>query len=234
MGRLLAIGLGVGLSVGLGVGLGVLALACEAGPEGEQQTAATASERIAASENLLLPDPHNQAILVIQDMGEIRLDLLPELAPETVANFIKLARTGFYDGTSFHRIIPDFMIQGGDPLTKDNDPRNDGNGDPGYRIKDEFSPLPHHRGTVSMANKGGRNSAGSQFFIVHQDSPHLDGKYTAFARVVEGIEVVDAITQVKIDKFGRYGPPNRPYPINVVIETIQIEIKNTQLGLAVN
>jgi len=190
--------------------------ACGGDEEPPEAVKPTAAELIAAG-------PHDQAVIEIQGLGAIRLDLLPELAPKTVANFVKLANEGFYDGTTFHRVIPDFMIQGGDPKSKDHDPRNDGEGGPGYGIPDEFNELPHTRGVVAMANRGSPKTGGSQFFIVHQDSPHLDGKFSAFGRIVEGIEVVDAITQVELDTYGRYGPQGRPYPEPVVIETIRIE-----------
>jgi len=190
--------------------------ACGVDEEPQPVVKPTAAQLIAAG-------PHDQAVIEIRKLGEIRLDLLPELAPKTVLNFVKLANDGFYDGTTFHRVIPDFMIQGGDPNSKDHDPRNDGEGGPGYGIPDEFSELPHARGIVSMANYSSPNTSGSQFFIVHQDSPHLDGHFNAFGRVVEGIEVVDAITEVELDTYGRYGPRDLPYPEPVVIETIRIE-----------
>jgi peptidyl-prolyl cis-trans isomerase B (cyclophilin B) len=120
-------------------------------------------------------------------------------------------------------VIPGFMIQGGDPLTKNIDPRDDGRGGTDYDIADEFSAVSHTRGVVSMANQGRHDSAGSQFFIVHQDSSHLDGRFTVFARVVEGIEVVDAVTELTIDKYGRYGPRDRPYPKDARIASIHIE-----------
>ena len=167
--------------------------------------------------------PHPIAEITVQDLGVIRIELLPEIAPSTVANFVKLAGEHFYDGTTFHRVIPGFMIQGGDPASKNKDPRDDGKGGPGYTIDDEFSDLPHDRGIVSMANSGTPNSAGSQFFIVHEDSPHLDGNYSAFGRVIEGIEVVDRATEIPIDRYGRYGPRDRPYPTSVVIESIRIQ-----------
>jgi peptidyl-prolyl cis-trans isomerase B (cyclophilin B) len=206
-----------GLTAGL-FGLAALTglAACGGDEEPPEAVKPTAAELIAAG-------PHDQAVIEIKGLGEIRLDLLPELAPETVVNFVKLANQGFYDGTTFHRVIPDFMIQGGDPLSKDNDPRNDGHGGPRHGPPDEFSELPHARGIVSMANRSTPNTSGSQFFIVHKDSPHLDGKFSAFGRVVEGIEVVDAITQVELDTYGRYGPQNRPHPEPVVMETIRIE-----------
>jgi len=139
------------------------------------------------------------AVLVVKDRGEIRIELLPEKAPKTVENFLKLAREGFYDGTTFHRVIPGFMIQGGDPLSKDDNPHNDGSGGPGYTIPAEFNDTPHDRGVVSMARRADPDSAGSQFFIVHQAAPHLDGKYTAFGRVTSGMEVVDAIAETERD-----------------------------------
>lgn len=121
--------------------------------------------------------------------GVIELDLFPEHAPKTVNNFVFLAREGFYDGVSFHRVISDFMIQGGDPT-------GSGRGGPGYRFEDEFAgnPLRHDRGVISMANAGpGTN--GSQFFITHGPQPHLDGRHTVFGKVVAGQDVVVAIRQ---------------------------------------
>ena len=123
---------------------------------------------------------------------------------------MKLAKDEAYDGTTFHRVIPGFMIQGGDPNTKNRDPRDDGQGGPGWSIDGELSELSHVRGIVAMANKGNPDTAGSQFFIVHQDSRHLDGKYTVFGRVTRGLEHVDAITQVPRDLYGRHGPVDRP------------------------
>ncbi|MCH7644955.1 MAG: peptidylprolyl isomerase [Myxococcales bacterium] len=167
--------------------------------------------------------PHDHAIIEIRDIGSIRIQLLPELAPLTVENFIELSEAGFYQGILFHRVSPGFMIQAGDPASRDPDPRLVGGGGPGYQIRDEFSDFPHTRGVVSMANKGTRNSAGSQFFIVHQDSLGLDGQFSVFGRVVEGIAVVDAITEVEIDTYGRYGPIERPHPVAVVIDAVRIE-----------
>lgn len=123
------------------------------------------------------------------DRGVIELDFYPQYAPKTVNNFVFLAREGFYDGVAFHRVIPDFVIQGGDPT-------GTGRGGPGYRFEDEFAgnPLIHERGVMSMANAGpGTN--GSQFFITHSPQPHLNGKHTVFGKVVLGLDVVDAIRQ---------------------------------------
>lgn len=171
----------------------------------------------------LAPGPHPVADLRVKDLGTIRIELLPEAAPKTVAQFEQLAGEGFYDGTSFHRVIPGFMIQGGCPNTRNADPRDDGTGGGERSLEDEFSDLPHRRGAVAMANRGSRNSGGTQFFIVQGDATHLDGKHTVFGRVVEGMQIVDAIAKLEIDKFGRYGPPDRPYPVSAVVESIRIE-----------
>ena len=128
----------------------------------------------------------------------IKAELYPELAPNTVRNFISLINKGFYNGIIFHRVIPGFMIQGGDP-------QGTGMGGPGYCIKGEFTsnrfknPIRHERGVLSMARTMAPNSAGSQFFIMHEDAPHLDGQYAAFGKVIEGIENVDKIANVKTD-----------------------------------
>jgi peptidyl-prolyl cis-trans isomerase B (cyclophilin B) len=127
--------------------------------------------------------------LIETEKGSIEIELFPEHAPKTVNNFVFLARDGFYDGVVFHRVIADFMIQGGDPT-------GSGRGGPGYRFEDEFegNPLRHERGVISMANAGpGTN--GSQFFITHGPQPHLDGRHTVFGKVSKGLDVVDAIKQ---------------------------------------
>ncbi|MFH0831105.1 MAG: peptidylprolyl isomerase [Parcubacteria group bacterium] len=153
------------------------------------------------------------------DKGDITLELYPERAPKTVDNFVKLAKDKFYDGTTFHRVIEDFMIQGGDPLSKDDDPSNDGNGGPGYQFEDEINPkslgladdaiaelegqgykynydlesIKMEKGVIAMANSG-PNTNGSQFFIVSTKAqPHLDGRHTVFGRVLEGMDVVTSI-----------------------------------------
>ncbi|RNJ77946.1 MAG: peptidylprolyl isomerase [Nitrosopumilus sp. H8] len=132
--------------------------------------------------------------------GSITFKLAPELAPETVRNFEKLAREGFYDGTLFHRVIPGFMIQGGDPNTKAGSKDTWGMGGPGYTIKAEFSSKSHLRGMVSMARSQDPDSAGSQFFIVTSDSTFLDREYTVFGEVTEGMDVADKIVSLKRDK----------------------------------
>jgi peptidyl-prolyl cis-trans isomerase B (cyclophilin B) len=131
--------------------------------------------------------------------GDIVIEFFPKKAPNHAKNFIKLAQSGFYDGCTFHRVIPGFMIQGGDPNTKDKDRTNDGLGGPGYTIDAEFNDIPHNRGIVSMARSQNPNSAGSQFFIVVKASYFLDKKYTVFGKVIEGMEVVDKIVSVPRD-----------------------------------
>lgn len=133
------------------------------------------------------------------NFGKIEFKLLPDLAPETVRNFVKLANSGFYNGTLFHRVIPGFMIQGGDPNTKGSNKNSWGTGGPGYSIKAEFNSKSHRRGIVSMARSTDPDSAGSQFFIVTTDSVFLDRQYTAFGEVTDGMEVADKIVNLKRD-----------------------------------
>ncbi len=142
------------------------------------------------------------ATIELESYGTITAELYPEIAPETVNNFISLANSGFYNGTIFHRVISGFMIQGGDP-------QGTGMGGPGYCIKGEFrlngvkNDLSHKRGVLSMARSQSPNSAGSQFFIMHADGEFLDGQYAAFGAVTSGIEVVDKIAAVKTDRSDR-------------------------------
>jgi len=132
--------------------------------------------------------------------GEIEITFFSHKAPKHVENFLKLAKEGFYNGTIFHRVIPNFMIQGGDPITKDPKKKDlYGSGGPGYSVNAEFNDTPHKRGIVSMARAQDPNSAGSQFFIVVEDSRFLDGQYTAFGEVVKGIGVADKIVNVPRD-----------------------------------
>ena len=141
----------------------------------------------------------NPIVTFEMENGDVmKAELYPEIAPNTVNNFISLVKKGFYDGLIFHRVISGFMIQGGDP-------KGIGIGGPGYGIKGEFlqngfkNDLKHSRGVLSMARSGNPDSAGSQFFIMHEDSPHLDGGYAAFGKLIEGIEVVDKICSVRTD-----------------------------------
>ena len=135
-------------------------------------------------------------VIINTKFGKIIFKLLPDDAPETVRSFVKLAKSGFYDNTLFHRIIPGFMIQGGDPNTKQADKSNWGMGGPGYSINAEFSSRSHLRGIVSMARGTDVNSAGSQFFIVTSDSTFLDRQYTVFGEVIEGMDVADKIVNL--------------------------------------
>ena len=140
--------------------------------------------------------------ITMEDGSIMKAELYPDIAPESVNNFISLIKKHFYDGVIFHRVIQNFMIQGGDP-------EGTGCGGPGYCIKGEFlfngvdNKLKHKRGVLSMARAQSPNSAGSQFFIMHQDAPHLDKQYAAFGKVLSGMEVVDAICQVKTDRNDR-------------------------------
>ena len=139
------------------------------------------------------------AAIIKTSFGNIKFKLVPDIAPETVRNFSQLTKSGFYDGTLFHRIIPGFMIQGGDPNTKNPDKSTWGQGGPGYNLKAEFNSRSHLRGIVSMARATDPDSAGSQFFIVTSDSTFLDRQYTVFGEVVEGMEVADKIVNLPRD-----------------------------------
>ncbi|MDP9197184.1 MAG: peptidylprolyl isomerase [Thermoproteota archaeon] len=137
---------------------------------------------------------------IITKHGKIQIELFSQVAPKTVANFKKLADSGFYDSLLFHRIVPGFVIQGGDPLSKNHENRSVwGTGGPGSKIDAEFSDLKHSRGMMSMARSHDPNSAGSQFFIVLKDSYFLDGQYSIFGQVVEGIDIVDKIGSTHTD-----------------------------------
>ena len=140
-----------------------------------------------------------EEVTIKTNFGSIKFNLLPELAPETVRNFSKLAKSGFYNETLFHRVIPGFMIQGGDPNTKSPDKSMWGQGGPGYNLKAEFSSRSHLRGIVSMARATDPDSAGSQFFVVTSDRALLAKQYTVFGQVVEGMEVADKIVNLPRD-----------------------------------
>ena len=141
-------------------------------------------------------------VIEMENGKKIEIELYPEIAPISCENFEKLVKQGFYDGLTFHRVIPGFMIQGGCP-------KGNGTGGPGWHIKGEFAAngvkndLKHTRGVLSMARSGNPNSAGSQFFIMHADAPHLDGQYAAFGKVIEGMDVVDEIAAVPTDYSDR-------------------------------
>ena len=163
----------------------------------------------------------NPIVTIEMENGDImKAELYPEIAPNTVNNFISLISKGYYDGVIFHRVIPGFMIQGGDP-------DGTGMGGPGYSIKGEFThngfknDLKHTPGVLSMARTMIPDSAGSQFFIMHETSPHLDGEYAAFGKLVEGLEVVDKITRVKTDYSDR--PMEEQKMVKVTVETFGVD-----------
>ncbi|WP_343349112.1 peptidylprolyl isomerase [Terrisporobacter petrolearius] len=157
------------------------------------------------------------ATIVIKNYGTIEAELYPHIAPNTVNNFMSLANSGFYDGLTFHRIIKDFMIQGGDP-------NGNGSGGPGYSIKGEFTKnkfkndLKHTEGVLSMARSQNKNSGGSQFFIMTKDSPHLDGQYAAFGKIIKGIDIVH---EIESTKTGNNDKPEK----DIVIESIKVDTK---------
>ena len=148
--------------------------------------------------------------MIKTDAGEMVLEFWPEVAPKTVENFKKLAKEKFYDGTAFHRIIKGFMIQGGDPKTKDASKEMEwGTGDPGYKIKAEFNEKKHQLGVLSMARGGDPDSAGCQFFICLGDASFLDGKYTAFGKVIKGEDVLKKLGETEV-AASRGGEPSKP------------------------
>ncbi len=155
-------------------------------------------------------------IIINTNFGKITFKSFPELAPETVRNFEKLAKDGFYDGTLFHRVIPGFMIQGGDPNTKGGEKSTWGTGGPGYSLKAEFSSRSHLRGIVSMARSQDPDSAGSQFFIVTADSTFLDRQYTVFGEVIEGMDIADKI--VKLQKDSNDCPLEEAKLLQVIVD----------------
>ncbi len=163
----------------------------------------------------------NPIVTIEMENGDVmKAELYPEVAPNTVNNFISLVSKGFYDGVIFHRVISGFMIQGGDP-------KGTGVGGPGYSIKGEFTgngfknDLKHDRGVLSMARTMAPNSAGSQFFIMHQNSPHLDGQYAAFGKIIEGLDIVDKIASTRTDYNDK---PRTPQVMKkVTVDTFGVE-----------
>ena len=167
-----------------------------------------------------MTDKNPIVTFIMENGDEFKAELYPEIAPNTVSNFISLIEDGFYDGLIFHRVIKNFMIQGGDP-------QGTGMGGPGYSIKGEFNhngfknDLKHERGVLSMARSFMPDSAGSQFFIMHKDSPHLDGEYAGFGKVIEGIEVIDKIAEIKTNRSDK---PKKDQKIEkITVETFGVE-----------
>jgi peptidyl-prolyl cis-trans isomerase B (cyclophilin B) len=214
---------------------GMLVTGCSPKTTGEdppQEESATQSEIEAetnteeqSAELTGVPDPekaHPVVSISIQDFGQVQLELYPEVAPNTVNNFISLAKSGFYDGLTFHRVINGFMIQGGDPDGK-------GTGGPGYSIAGEFSDngfennLKHTPGVISMARSNNPDSAGSQFFIMHKSSPHLDGAYAAFGQVTEGLDIIDKIAKVKT------GMADKPQD-EVIMQSVTVELNGYEIS----
>lgn len=178
---------------------GLLFVGCKAKqPEAPKPTDSTTQSK---EETPMSPSSNAKEKAMIETtLGTIELEFFPDVAPKHVENFKTLARQKFYDNTTFHRVIPNFMIQGGDPNSKDDDRSNDGTGGPGYSIAAEFNDKPHLRGTLSMARSADPNSAGSQFFICVGDAAFLDHKYTVFGQVLKGMDVVDKIVAVPRDR----------------------------------
>jgi peptidyl-prolyl cis-trans isomerase B (cyclophilin B) len=178
------------------------------------------------SETTPTPTPMNsptekEVAVITTSAGEMVAEFWPEVAPNTVENFKKLARQGFYDGTAFHRIVKGFMIQGGDPLTKD--PSKEarwGTGDPGYKIKAEFNEKLHEKGVLSMARSSDPDSAGSQFFIMLGRSPHLDRQYTGFGKLIKGEDVLEKIGNTPVTMSGG-GERSKPTE-RITVESIKI------------
>jgi peptidylprolyl isomerase len=199
--------------------LGALALSCGGDDDGQSSTPTSSP----TSSPVLAPTPMTFAeqpeITISADKkyfatvetakGAFRIELRPDLAIQTVNSFIFLAREGFYDGVTFDWVIPGLIAQGGDPT-------GTGSGGPGYKLPDEFSDVPFERGTVAMANTGHPNSSGSQFFITYTDQPNLDGQYTVFGKVIEGMEVVDSLTP-----RDPASDPNAPPGDTIITITIQ-------------
>lgn len=164
---------------------------------------------------------NNEVAVIKTSAGEMVIQFWPEVAPKTVENFKKLAREGFYDGTAFHRIVKGFMIQGGDPLTKDLAKESRyGTGDPGYKIKAEFNSKPHERGVISMARSSDPDSAGSQFFICLGKAAFLDNQYTAFGKLIKGDDVLGKIGDTPT-AAGNGGEKSKP-TTRVTVESVKI------------
>ena len=195
----------------------MLGLALSQGQEPKKETSEPKKEEKKADTKEEKKTVSNNEVAVIKTTeGEIVAEFWPDVAPKTVENFKTLAKKGFYDGTAFHRVIKGFMIQGGDPLTKDPAKESQwGTGGPGYQIKAEFNDRPHTRGVLSMARSQDPDSAGSQFFICHGDPRFLDKQYTAFGKLIKGDDVLEKIATTATH------PPDRPNK-RMGIESIKI------------
>jgi cyclophilin family peptidyl-prolyl cis-trans isomerase len=195
---------------------GTLALLFAAGCSNEKTAAAPATNTVAATNPTPPVANTNEVAVITTSEGVMVLEFYPDVAPNHVANFKKLARSGFYDGTAFHRVIPGFMIQGGDPNTKNDSAKDSwGMGGPGYTINAEFNSKHHARGILSMARTSDPNSAGSQFFICQADCGQLDGQYTVFGNLIKGFDVLDKIANTPTES------PDRPIK-RVNVDSIKI------------
>jgi cyclophilin family peptidyl-prolyl cis-trans isomerase len=194
---------------------GAFAMLLAAGCSNEKPVVTPTPTAAVTNQAPAVPNTNEVAVITTSE-GMMVLEFYPDVAPNHVANFKKLARSGFYDGTAFHRVIPGFMIQGGDPNTK-NDTAKDtwGMGGPGYTINAEFNSKHHARGILSMARTSDPNSAGSQFFICHADAGNLDGQYTVFGNLIKGLDVLDKIATTPTEA------PDRPIK-RVNIDSIKI------------
>ena len=172
------------------------------------------------SNNLTTNNNNNNTATIETTQGPIKIEFYPDVAPNHVKNFQDLARKGFYDGIVFHRIVPGFVIQAGDPNTKNDSASRDswGTGGPGYTINQEFNSIPHERGILSMARMQDPNSAGSQFFIVLNDSKFLDNQYTVFGKVTEGLEIVDKIANSTTNPMDQPQDPNTARITKITIQ----------------
>ena len=201
------------------LGLFALVAGCQADDSKTNTTAAAtnAPAAVTATASTNAPAAEVKEVGVIKtSLGTMIVEFYPDLAPNHVANFKKLAKSGFYDGQAFHRVIPGFMIQGGDPNTKDDSKKDSwGQGGPGYTIKAEFNSRHHARGILSMARTPDPDSAGSQFFICHADAGSLDGQYTVFGNLLKGFDVLDKIATTPTEG------PDRPVT-RVNIESVHI------------
>ncbi len=184
-------------------------IACEKKVTEKAKSAHLTNEEISAIQQKManlpnVPVAENEIAIIETNLGTIEMKFFPKVAPNHCASFKKLAMNGYFDGTTFHRIVPGFVIQGGDIFSRDDNPYNDGSGGPGYALNAEFSKISHQRGIVSMAREGNDiNSGGSQFFICLANVPRLDGQYTVFGEVIKGVDVVDKIAQVQRDERDR-------------------------------
>jgi dolichyl-diphosphooligosaccharide--protein glycosyltransferase len=172
------------------------------------------------SSNNSMTTTTNNTATIETTQGPIKIEFYPDVAPNHVKNFQDLASKGFYDGVVFHRIVPGFVIQAGDPNTKNGNSSNDtwGTGGPGYTINQEFNSIPHERGILSMARTNDPNSAGSQFFIVLNDSKFLDNQYTVFGKVTEGLEIVDKIANSTTNAMDQPEDPNSARINKIVLQ----------------